>query len=172
MRLPYRPKLLPVARARFQYIMIHDVTCQYEGIMELIKDSPKFQVGKMRANSFILDGMYELNYHFVVDKINDNYESIMGRPLYARCEIDGLPTNYNDRSIHIGAVGDFHNENPGERFYQEMAYRIIIPMMRIYHISPAQVMLHRDVVEDSNCPGTYFKMALLQSYIKSWKVTN
>jgi hypothetical protein len=171
MILPYRLKLLPVARRRFKYIIIHDTTCQFEGLMPFMKDSPNFQTGKLRSMNFIMKNEYELNYHFIVEKIKDDYETIVGRPTFARCEFEGLPAQY-DHSIHIAVMGNFDYENPGERLYQQLAYRSVIPMMRQFHISPDQVKLHNEVDKDSNCPGSYFRRDLLMSYVKSWKVTN
>jgi len=172
MRLPFRPKLLPVARRRFRYIIIHDVVCQFDGIHELLTDSSKYQIDKMKSSNFILNAEYELPYHFVIDKIGDDYATLVARPLFARCEYDDIKPPY-DHTIHIGTVGDFHNENPGERYYQQLAYRVVIPMMRTFFIPPSNIVLHHEISEaEELCPGPYFRRDLLMSYVKSWKVTN
>ena len=172
MRLPFRPKLLPTIRKRFRYIILHDATCQFEGITELMHDTQKYQIGKMKSSNFILNAEFELPYHFVVDKIMDDYETIVARPLFARCEYDDIRPPY-EHSIHIGTVGDFHGENPGERYYQQIAYRIVIPMMKTFRIPPSNILLHHEISEsEESCPGPYFRKELLMAYVKSWKVTN
>lgn len=172
MKLPYRPKLLPVARRRFKYIIIHDISCQFEDIIDLMVDSSRFQVEKMKSMNYILHGLYELNYHFVVDKIDNDYNTLVARPLYSRCEFDDIESPY-DHAVHICVMGDFHNENPGNRFYQHLAYHTVIPMMRLYRIPISQVVLHKEISNaNETCPGPNFRTTLLQSYLKSWKITN
>lgn len=172
MRLPLRPRQLPVARRRFRYIIIHDATCEFEGIIDLMRDTKKSQIGRMKSANYILNSEHELQYHFVMDKIEEDYEAIVARPLYARCEYEDIKPPY-EHSIHIGTIGDFHNENPGNRYYQLMAYRIVIPMMRTFRIPPGNILLHKDISEEEeSCPGPYFRTDLLMSYVKSWKVTN
>lgn len=172
MKLPYRPKSLPPSERRFSAIIIHDVSCQYEDLVEFMKDTPKFQVGRMRSMSFVLDGEYDVNYHFIVEKINDDYEAIVGRPLFAKCIYPDIPDMYM-YSIHVAAMGDFDADNPEDRLYQALAYKVIIPMMRLFRISPNRVVLHRDVSTDETigCPGKFFRKNLLDSYIKSWKIS-
>lgn len=172
MILPYRPKLLPTAERKLRAIIIHDTSCMFEDYVEFMVDTAKYQTGKMKTMSFVMHGEYELNYHFVVEKIDQDYAALIGRPLFAKCEYEDIPDMYRN-AIHVCVMGDFTNENPGERVYQTIAYKVIIPLMRTYRITPARVMLHRDVSTDKNsdCPGIKFKKNLLDSYIKSWKVT-
>ena len=75
MKIPYKPTSLPFARRRYRYIMIHDITCQFDGMMEFYKDTAKFQSGRLRANAFVMNGDYELNYHYIVEKIDDDVQT-------------------------------------------------------------------------------------------------
>ena len=171
MKLPYRPRSLPIARRRFKYIVIHDVSCQFEGITEFYTDNVTFQTGKLRSNDFILNGNIDLNYHYVVEKVQDDFQTIVGRPLYALCEYDDIDPKF-EYSIHIAMMGSYDYIKPEERFYKQMAYRCIVPLMKIYRIAPPQVFMHHEISEQGGCPGALFNGGMLQSYLSAMKVSN
>jgi hypothetical protein len=115
----------------------------------------------------VLNGEFDLNYHFIVEKIKDDYETLFGRPLNAICEYDDIVSPY-DAAIHVGVMGNFNFDIPPERLYKQIAYRVLGPMMMYFRIDKSKILLHREVSSDqAECPGTNFNKARLLSYVKT-----
>jgi len=158
MIIPYRPKTLPIARAKPKYIIIHDLNCMYQGIDQVKVDAKKSQMAKAREYNWILNGQADVNYHFVAEKIGKDYESLIGRPLNRMCKYDDIPDQYDTKGIHIACMGRYDIISPSQRFYQQVAYRIVAPMMFWFGIPIANVYLHHELStnKDINCPGPFF----------------
>ena len=171
MKVPYRPKTLARMKMHFRFVILHDVSCQFEHMTEFYKDTPKFQTGKLRAYDFILNSRSDLNYHFIVEKVNDDYESIVGRPLSSECDYPDISSPF-DKSIHVCLMGNYSVETPTQRFYQQLAYRVVGPILKVFHMNFDRIKFHSEVSKDyPNCPGKLFSKDVFVSLLKSMLIT-
>lgn len=168
MLIPYRPKILPIVRAKPRYIIIHDLQCMYHGIDQVKIDAKKSQMMKARDYNWILNGQPDVNYHFICEKIGKDYETLSGRPLGRMCQYPDIPDVYDTKAIHIAAMGRYSVIKPEMRFYQQMAYRPISSMMYLFGIPMTNIYLHHEISNDKKmaCPGPFFDKKVLLSQIK------
>ena len=167
MKVPYRPKTFNRVKKGFRFVIIHDISCQFEHMTEFYKDTPKFQTGKLRAYDFVLNSQNDLNYHFIVEKVNDDYESMVGRPLSAECNYPDIPSPF-DRSIHVCLMGNYSLETPMQRFYQQLAYRVVGPILKVFHMSFDRIKLHSEVSKKfPSCPGKLFNKDVFIALLKA-----
>lgn len=168
MLLPYKPVLLPKAIKRYKYIIIHDLTCMFTGIDQAKHDSKKSQIGSLRGYNWILNGQMELNYHFIVEKIGRDYETVMGRPFHKLCVFNDIPSPYDMSSLHIAMAGHYKIMKPSKRFYMQMGYRAIAPLVKWFSISVNNIYLHSEVStnKDIACPGPFFNKNVFLSSLK------
>ena len=172
MKIPYKPKSLPFQARTYKYIVLHDMSCMFDGMTEFYNDSKKFQTGFLRSNNFIMNNQYDLNYHFVAEMVNDDFESIIGRPMFSLCEYPDIKSPF-DMALHIGIMGNFDYTGPTARTYKQLAYRILVPLMHAFKLKVGRIKLHHEVSDDEHaCPGTFFKRDELMAAINSMKVAS
>ena len=106
MRVPYKPIYLPKSYKKFNYIIIHDYTCQFLKFDKARTDSKKVTVNDIRSYFWIFDDQFDLPYHFVCKQFGDDFETIMSRPLAYYCEYLDLSGQYLN-SIHIAIAGKY-----------------------------------------------------------------
>lgn len=158
MKIPYKPKSFTKRTKPVRYIIIHDLNCQFSDANDFFSDSQRFQISKLRTRNFVLTGETDLNYHFVVEKINDDYETVVGRPLNALCDYPDIKAPYSD-AIHIAVLGNFDIDVPPDRLYKQLAYRAVSPLIATYRLNINKVLLHHQVSDDESskqCPGQNF----------------
>ena len=167
MKVPYRPTNFIKRKYNFRYIIIHDVNCTFSELAKYMIDDKKSQVNMLRSDNYILHNQTDLNYHMLAEKVNEDFETILCRPLTVMCKYDDILTQY-ERSVHIGMMGSYTYEIPSDRFYRQLAYRCIVPLMGMFGITIDRIYLHREVSEnkDSDCPGDFFKKTKLMANIK------
>jgi hypothetical protein len=167
MKIPYRPHSFIKVKKPHRYIIIHDTGTDITNEAEMVLDNASFQIGKLRAQNMVLNGEFDLNYHFVVEKIKDDYETLFGRPLNAICEYDDIVAPY-DASIHVAVMGNYNFDIPDDRMYKQLAYRVLGPMMTFFRIDRSRILLHSEVSDDQpECPGTNFNKERLMSYVRT-----
>ena len=169
MKIPIKPRLFKRDIRRFRYIIIHDITCQFPGDFKFYKDSPITQTPLLRAYNFSKTDDTDLNYHIMVEKVGDDFESILCRPFTAMCEFDDIVSPY-DISIHIGVMGSYDFENPSARFYKQLAYRAIAPFMATFRIPIGNVLMHNEVSSDQPCPGVFFSKDRMINSLKEMEL--
>ena len=171
MLIPYKPKIMKIARAKPKYIIIHDVTCMYHGIDQVKQDMKKSQANKAREYNWILNGQPDVNYHFMAEKIGLDYESVVGRPLNRMCYYEDIPDQYDTKAVHICCMGKYTIVKPTQRFYQQVAYRVIAPMMFWFGIPIGNVYTHQEISTDKEmaCFGLFFDKNVLISNLMAMK---
>jgi N-acetylmuramoyl-L-alanine amidase len=169
-KMQLRPSLLKIRRQSVKWIIIHHTAEMYLNPMARM-DNPQYQM------SAIFNGVLELkqgdvNYHYVVEKIKDDYVAIATRPFPYLCEWDDIPANINKRAIHIAALGNLDFQIPPLRLYQIMAYRLVNPMLKMFAIPPSKIKLHRDVSDDKDvyCPGEFFELDRLITQVRRYVI--
>lgn len=171
MKIPYKPSLFERINIKPRYIVIHDINCEFDGLAEFQTLSNQFRTGKLRDTNFLFNAEFDLNYHFVVEKVLDDYETVVGRPLWAVCEHEDIVSPY-DKAFHVLMLGNFNDINPDDRFYRQMAYRAVSPLMVMFRIPIGNIVLHSEISNSKDkvqCPGSLFSIDKLTSQLKSLK---
>jgi len=166
MKIPLKPSLLKIRRGKPQWIILHHTSELYVNPASKI-DNPKFQI------KGLLKGVLELkqadiNYHYVIDKIEDDYQPVICRPFVYLCDWDDIPININNRSIHISLLGNYDFKVPEKRMYEILAFRVLNPMLKMFKLSPNRIKLHRDVSsnKDLTCPGDFIDEAMIEAQVR------
>lgn len=168
LKVPFRPRAFVRPKKKFRYIIVHDINCQFgENEENFYYDQKRFQTQELRGRNFALTGDPELPYHFMIEYTLKDYESIICRPLSLMCQFEDIESPY-DMSIHVGMMGSFSYNFPDNRYYKQMAFRCITPLMKLYRISINRVFLHHEVSTDKecNCPGSFFDKNSFISQLK------
>ena len=103
----------------------------------------------------------DIGYHFLIEKIADHYEIIVGRPLHI---IGAHAKGYNENSIGICFVGDYENYVVDPMMITIAVKRIYIPLIKLFNIPLENIIAHRDV-NNTECPGRLFPMTFLKEKI-------
>ncbi len=166
MKIPYKIQSFQKIKGVPRYIILHDTTCKFEDMPEFLSDTNKFQVNHLKDDNFILYGEYDINFHYIVTKVDDEYQTILGRPISVQCKYNDIHPQY-EKSIHIGMMGNMNTIRPTGRYYQQLAYRIISPMIHMFKISLSNIITHKQATNSSKqCPGTLFKINDLLAQVK------
>ena len=171
MRMPFKAALLNVRRGPVKWIIIHHTAELYEAPESRV-DNAKFQM-KGLINGVLEKSAPDISYHYVIDKIKDDYIPIVCRPVSSLCEWDDIPDDINKRAIHIAMLGSYDFKVPERRLYEIMSYRLISPMIKIYGLTPKRVKFHRDVSTDKDisCPGDFADQGKLEATIRRFMIT-
>ncbi len=169
----YVPLMLTKAPRKFRYIIIHDTNCQWQNFNNFKIDNNLFQAGPMRARFKTDKNYYEMPYHYVCEKIGNNYQTFVGRPLQYSCErefpdIDHYKTRY---AIHVCIMGNYNVMSHTPKMYEQLCYRVIGPMMKLYRIPRSRVFFHGDLSkEHTDCPGFNFSKNAMFAYMSRFMI--
>lgn len=161
------------APKRFKYIIIHDTNCQWKDYQPFKVDKNLFQSGPMRARFKITKNFNEMPYHFVCEKIANNYQTFLARPLQYSCELEypDLDVLYRRYGIHICVMGNYNAITSTAKLYQQLCYRVICPMMKTFRIRRSNIFLHGEVTkkdEFKDCPGFHFNKDTLFAFMNKY----
>jgi hypothetical protein len=153
-----RPSLLKVRRQSVKWLIIHHTAEMYKA-PDVRIDNTKYQTPG------IFNGVLELkqadvNYHYVIEKIKEEFVVITTRPFPYLCEWPDIPDDINKRALHIALLGNYDFKIPDKRLYDIMAYRVLNPMLKMFGIPPSKIKLHKDVSTDKEvyCPGEFVEI--------------
>ena len=154
-RIPLRPSLLTRRRQTVKWIILHHTAEMYDAPESRI-DNPKFQMPGL-YKGVLEKKQPDVNYHFVIDMIKEDYTAIVARPFVFLCDWEDIDVNVNNRAIHVALMGNYDFKIPQLRMYQILAYRVLNPLVRLFNLSPKRIKFHRDVSsdEDLSCPGDF-----------------
>jgi hypothetical protein len=133
-------------------------------------DSPMYQLPA------IFSGVMEkkqgdVDYHYVIDKVKEDYIAVVTRPFVYLCDWPDIPENINNRAVHIGLMGDYSFAIPSKRMYEILAYRLLNPMMKMFGITPSRIKLHKEVsTEDIACPGEFIDKARIITAVRRFVI--
>lgn len=165
-----RPSLLKIRRQSVKWIIIHHTAEMYEN-PEARLDNPKYQLpGIFKGVLELKQG--DVNYHYVVEKIKEDYVAIATRPIPYLCEWSDIPDNINNRAVHVALLGNLDFQIPPLRAYQILAYRLVNPMLKMFGIPPSKVKLHKEVSseDDIYCPGEFFDLDRLIAQVRRFVI--
>jgi hypothetical protein len=154
-----RPSLLKIRRKSVKWIIIHHTSEMYENPEARI-DNTKYQLpGIFKGVLELKQG--DVDYHYVVERIKEDYVAIATRPIPYLCEWPDIPDDINKRAIHIALLGNYDFQIPTKRLYDILAYRLLNPMMKMFGITPNRIKLHKDVSNSKEiyCPGEFVELS-------------
>jgi hypothetical protein len=118
-------------------------------------DNSKFQFNYL-ANTVLKNKDVDINYHYIIDKVKDDYTAIAARPIVAMCEWPDIPDDINKRALHIALIGSYDLKVPEKRMYEVLAFRLLNPFMKLFAMTPNRIKLHREVSKEKiTCPGEF-----------------
>ncbi len=150
----FRPSMLKVRRRSVMWVIIHHTAEMYDRPEAKI-DNTKYQTSQLFAG-VMEKKQGDVNYHYIVERVKEDYIAIVTRPYVYVCEWPDISENINNRAVHIGLMGSYDFKIPEKRMYEVLAYRLLNPMMKIFGITPSRIKLHREISdEDTSCPGNF-----------------
>lgn len=168
MKIPFRPSRLTIRRQTPKWLIVHH-TAEFYELPEAQIDTSKYQ---MKA---IFKGVLErkepdVNYHIVIEKVDEDYIPITARPISYLCEYPDISDDINKRAIHVAVLGSYDFKIPNIRLMEVLAYKVLNPFMNIFKIPTNKVKFHRDISnKEITCPGDFFDygkmMALIKRYV-------
>jgi hypothetical protein len=166
MKYPFRVSNLNIRHTQPRYIIIHHTWCQYQ-IPKTKIDNQKYQMNALYSQ-VMEKKIVDLNYHYIIEQIKDDYSVITARPFVATCDYPDLEENLNHKGIHIALLGNYNIDMLEKRAYEVLAYRVLSPLMKLFSISPSKVFLHSEVSfnDDEQCPGDFFNKEIALSFVK------
>jgi len=170
MKLPFKPSLLKVRRKSIKWIIIHHTEELYPSPEAKI-DNSKFQLPYLYNNT-IEQNSPDINYHFVIEKIKDDYHVITTRPFVYLCEWDDISNDINERAAHVALLGSYDFKIPEIRLLEVLSYKLLNPMLKMFSISPSRIKLHRDVStnKDLTCPGDFVDRDKIISLVRRFVI--
>ena len=170
MKLQLRPSLLKIRRQSVKWIIIHHTAEMYPQPSARI-DNSQFQLPAL-YKGVLEDKTGDINYHYVVEKIKDDYHPIVTRPFVYLCEWPDIPAAINKRAIHVALLGSYDFKVPEKRLYEVLAYRLLNPMLKMFYLNLAKIKFHRDVSTDKelSCPGDFMEMAKVEALVRRYVI--
>jgi len=170
MKMPFKAALLNIRRGSVKWIIIHHTAELYEAPESRI-DTAKFQIPGI-VNGVLEKSDPDINYHYIVDKIKDDYIPVVCRPISSLCEWDDISNDINKRAIHVSVLGNYDFKVAEKRLYEILAYRLLSPMLKLFHLSPSKIKLHNEVSsnKDLTCPGDFIDKAIIISMVKRFMI--
>jgi hypothetical protein len=170
MKIHLKPSLLKVRRQSVKWLIVHHTAEMYHQPEAKI-DNAKFQMPALVSGVHI-QKQGDINYHYVIDKIKEDYWPIVTRPIAYKCEWDDIHPDINNRAVHIAVLGSYDVKVPITRLYEVLAYRLLNPMLKLFAIPPSKIKLHRDVSsnEDLSCPGDFFDHGKLITLVRRYVI--
>ena len=170
MRLPFKYSLMKARYVRPKFIVLHHSWNEYNLFPDAKVDNSTFQLPSI-WNQVLTKKQFEVNYHYIVEKIKDDYVPIICRPLPYICDYPDIEKDFNRYSLHVAILGDYDLKIPETRLYAILAYKVLNPIMKIYGLSPARLFLHHEVSKDKiTCPGEFFDLDRLINQIRRFVI--
>jgi len=162
-RIPFRRKP--------HYIILHSAICAIHNPLTSLKiDNNKNQLNLLKYEYIYKDKHTNIPYHFLIEKINGDYETLLMTPLNEPIkEFNNLANN--DRNIHVAIDGNFDYQLAIPRLYEVLAYRVLTPIMYLYSIPQSNILFHSDLdKEQKDCPGQMFYKDILLQKIQKYQI--
>ena len=123
------------------------------------KDTARLDTPSIRRFHTEGNGWGDIGYHYIVEKVGDTWEAVVGRPLH----IQGAHVRgHNSDSIGVAVVGDFEQQAPSPEMYEVLINRIIIPLKTLF--PDAEITAHGRLA-NTKCPGRYFNLEKVQKAV-------
>jgi len=169
MKIPLKPSLLKIRR-RTRWIILHHSSELYE-IPSARIDNPKYQMpGIFKGVLEKKEG--DINYHYVLDRIQEDYVPIVCRPIVYLCDWSDIHPDINNAAIHIALLGSYDFKVPEKRLLEVLAFRVLNPLLKVYKLAPNRIKLHNEVSDNKEltCPGDFIDRAIIESMVRRFVI--
>lgn len=148
-------------------VIIHHTACRIDA-GEVSIDKSEFQTGKYNMLNYKIGLNKETGYHFIIEKIKNDYQVVVSQPLLTLCPYEDLDEIYW-RSIHIAFMGNYDNDIPPVRLYKVLGYRVLAPLMRLFVLNEKDIVLHSTISneKDQSCPGYFVNKEKIVTQLRS-----
>jgi len=169
MKIPFRPSRLDLRRQTIKWLVVHHTVEFYE-LPEARIDNSKYQMPA------IFKGVLErkeadVNYHVVIEKVKEDFIPIITRPFPYLCEFPDIHTDINKRALHIALLGNYDFKIPNKRLLEVLAYKVLNPFMKLFHIPTNKIKFHRDISKEKiSCPGDFVDYGKVISLVKRYVI--
>jgi len=169
-KMIFRPSFLKIRRMAVKWVILHDTIELYDR-PEIEIDTGRYQYPFI-VKSAMEKASPDINYHYIIEKVGDDYIPLSTRPITHLCDWDDIDPNINNRALHIALLGNYNYKIPENRLYNVLAYRIISPLMKIYALPQSRIKTHSEVSNNKDlvCPGEFFDKDLLISFVRRYWV--
>jgi hypothetical protein len=170
MKMPLKPAWLEVRRQSVKWIIIHHTAEMYDMPSARI-DTATYQYPAL-TKGVMEKKQGDINYHYVIEKVKDDYIPIACRPISYLCEWPDIDNNINNRAVHVALLGSYDFKIPEKRCYEILAYKLLNPMLKLFSISPAKIKLHNEVSNNKEltCPGEFIDKAVIISMTRKFVI--
>ncbi|MGD2072717.1 MAG: peptidoglycan recognition family protein [Candidatus Thorarchaeota archaeon] len=170
MKIPLRPSLLKVRRQSVKWVILHHTAELYDIPASRI-DTAKYQMPGL-FKGVLEKKQGDINYHYIIDKIKEDYIPIVARPFVYLCEWDDIDININNRAIHVALMGSYDFKIPERRLYEVLAFRVLNPFMKMFHLAPNRIKFHNQISnnKDLTCPGDFVDRAVVESMVRRFVI--
>jgi hypothetical protein len=170
MKIPLKPSLMKIRRGKVKWIILHHTSELYKNPASKI-DNAKFQVQGLSKG--VLEMKHsDVNYHYVIEKIDEEYYPFVCRPFVYLCEWDDIDANINNRAIHVALLGNYDFKVPQKRMYEVLAFRLLNPMLKMFKLDPSRIKFHNEVSSDEEltCPGDFIDKEVVISMVRRFVI--
>lgn len=170
MKIPFKPSMLTIKRGTPRFIILHHTSELYD-IPESRIDNAKYQMPGL-YKGVLEKKQGDVNYHYVIDKIKEDYVAITMRPFVYLCEWPDINPGINNRAIHIALMGNYDFKIPGKRLYEVLAYRLLNPMLKMFGLPPSRIKFHSEVSDNKEltCPGEFIDKEVIISMVRRFVI--
>ena len=170
MKIPLKIKLFDRLRKIPRFIIIHDVSCQAPEDPALRIDNKKPQMNLLRTRLYLNKMEPDVNYHFVLEEIGEEFEVNLGRPMGVACNYPDIPSQYVF-AFHVCVMGNYDYAIPSIRLYEKLCYSVLAPLIYQFKIPMKRIFLHNELVKGSTCPGSFFDINMVRSKLPQFLIT-
>jgi len=170
MKIPFKIKLFDRLRKIPRYIIIHDVSCMAPEDPALRLDNKRPQTHLLRQRLYLNKMEPDLNYHYIIEEIGEEFEVMLGRPFGVMCNHPDIPSEYLF-AFHICIMGNFDYSIPAKRLYDKLCYNVLAPLIYLHKIPKTRIFLHNELVKGSTCPGSFFDKNALLAKLPQFLIT-
>ena len=170
MKIPLKPSMMQIRRQSVKWIILHHTAEMYHQPEARI-DNAKYQWPSLAKGVLELK-QGDINYHYIVEKVGEDYIPIACRPISYLCDWDDIDVNINNRAVHVALLGSYDFKIPEKRCYEILAYKLLNPMLKLFHIPPSKIKFHRDVSSDKDlsCPGDFVDQAVIIAMVRKFVI--
>jgi len=162
--------MMTVRRKKPKWIILHHTSELYD-VPQARIDNAKYQMPGI-FSGVLEKKQGDINYHYIIEKVKDEYIPICCRPFVFMCEWDDIHPDINERAIHVALMGNYDFKIPEKRCYEILAYRLLNPFMNMYHITPNKIKFHSEVSsnKDLTCPGDFVDPVVIESMVRKYVI--
>lgn len=170
MKIPFRPSLLKIRRKSPKWIIVHH-TAEIYDIPSARIDNAKYQMPAL-FKGVLEKKQGDVNYHYVVEQVGEDFIAISARPFVYLCEWDDIHDDINKRAIHVALLGSYDFKVPTKRLYEVLAYKLLNPFMKMFGLTPSRIKFHNEVSDDKelSCPGYFVDKGIVESMVRRFVI--